>query len=427
MTIQREMRKLSELRNWKDNPRSIKAKDFERLKKQIQKLGQYKPLLVTLDGEVIGGNMRLRAYQELGVQDVWVSVVTPKDENEKLEYALSDNDRVGFYDEDLLANLVPNYNIEWKDYAIDLREPITLEGLIEKFSPTEEDEAPALVDREPESKPGQLFVLGKHRLLCGDSTKVEDVSRLMDKQVADMVFTEPPYNINYKGSGKNTSNKIANDHMSDANFAQFLRDTFARYREIVKDGAGLYVFHSASTQDQFKEAIEDAGFIIKNQLIWNKPSASLGWGDYRYKHEPFFYCGINGSETVFYGDRTNSTIWDFHKRPEDLIKWAKRELESERNGKSTIWSMSRDNVIGYVHPTQKPVILIKTALLNSSKAGDIVVDLFGGSGSTLIACEQTNRACYMMELDPKYCDVIRKRYYKFIGKEDKWQIQAGQQ
>lgn len=128
------MRKLSELRNWKDNPRSIKAKDFERLKKQIQKLGQYKPLLVTPDGEVIGGNMRLKAYQELGVQEVWVSVVTPKDENEKLEYALSDNDRAGFYDEDLLANLVPNYNIEWKDYAIDLKEPVNLGELIDRFS-----------------------------------------------------------------------------------------------------------------------------------------------------------------------------------------------------------------------------------------------------------------------------------------------------
>lgn len=186
----KEYRKTSDLHLWEQNPRNIKPKDFDRLKKQIQELGQYKPLLITPDGEVIGGNMRLRAYRDLGIEDAWVSVVTPKDDAEKLKYALSDNDRAGYYDDDLLANLSSNYpDFSWGDYAVDLQPPTTLD-LILKNDEVVEDEPPEVSEEEPVSKLGEVYQLGRHRLMVGDSTKIEDVEKLMNGQKADMVFTD---------------------------------------------------------------------------------------------------------------------------------------------------------------------------------------------------------------------------------------------
>lgn len=176
-----DFRKIDTLHEWDKNPRSISKDGFNRLKKQISKLGQYKPLLITPNGEVLGGNMRLKAYRELGIEDAWVSVVTPKDESEKLEYALSDNDRAGFYDDDLLANLIPDYpDFNWADYSVDLKEPVNLGELLDRFREVEEDEAPALDVGEAVSKIGEVYQLGRHRLMCGDATKIEDVEKLMD-------------------------------------------------------------------------------------------------------------------------------------------------------------------------------------------------------------------------------------------------------
>lgn len=268
-----------------------------------------------------------------------------------------------------------------------------------------------------------------HRILCGDSADPAQVEKLMGKQRADMVFTDPPYNVNYKGQGKETSNKILMDNVSDDQFLGFLRMVFKNYATYAKEGAGNYVFHASVTQAVFEQAMKENGFEIKNQLIWNKPVAALGWGDYQWKHEPFFYAGRKGASTVFYGDRKNKTVWDFHQDEEQLIKFIKREKLAETQGKTTIWTMKRDNVQGYVHPTQKPVELICHALANSSKRGDIVMDLFGGSGSTLIASHKSARVCYTMEMDPIYVDTIVKRYLDYTetteviknGKKTTWE------
>jgi DNA modification methylase len=254
-----------------------------------------------------------------------------------------------------------------------------------------------------------------HRVLCGDSTKIEDVERLMDGKKADMVFTDPPYNINYKGQGKNTSNTIIADNVLEDEFDKFLDRVFENYSKNAKDGAGVYVFHASRTQSQFEKALNKNGYEIKNQLIWNKPMSALGWGNYRWKHEPFFYAGKKDKQIVFYGDRTHSTVWDFQKTEQQLLNWARKQKKAEAEGKTTVWSMKRDNVQEYVHPTQKPVELISYAFFNSTKGEDIVMDLFLGSGSTLIASEKTGRICYGMELDPKYIDVIVERYCEYTG------------
>lgn len=228
-----------------------------------------------------------------------------------------------------------------------------------------------------------------------------------------MVFTDPPYNIDYKGKGKNTSNGIMNDRMENAQFKEFLISAFKVVKDNIKSGAGLYIFHSPTTQREFEDAINANGMHVKQQLVWNKPSAGLGMGEYRSKHEPFFYVVVNGEKANFYGDRTNTTIVDFQKTDAQLIAWAKKQREAEKSGKMTVWTMKREPVQDYVHPTQKPVELVMYAIHNSSKVDDIILDTFLGSGSTLIACEKTNRICYGIELDPRFVDLIVQRYVDY--------------
>lgn len=233
-----------------------------------------------------------------------------------------------------------------------------------------------------------------------------------------MVFTDPPYNVNYHGQGEKTKRGIENDHMESTAFDAFLVAFFKSAADSVKGGAGWYIFHSSSTQDQFKSALEEAGLEVRAQLIWNKPTAALGWGDYRWKHEPFFYAGKKDTKLTFYGDRTHKTVVDFHASEKALLNWAKREKRLEAEGKTTIWSMKRDKVADYEHPTQKPVELITYALVNSSKEGDIVLDPFAGSGSTLVAAEKTGRTGYAIELDPTFADVIVQRMVDYTGQTE---------
>jgi DNA modification methylase len=218
--------------------------------------------------------------------------------------------------------------------------------------------------------------------------------------------------------------------MTDVAFDTFLSTFFQAAVTAVKAGGGWYVFHSSSTQDQFKLAMESAGLEVRAQLIWNKPTAALGWGDYRWKHEPFFYGGKKETKLTFYGDRTHATVIDMHKTEKELIAFIKREKRLELEGKTTIWTMKRDKVNEYVHPTQKPVELITYALVNSSKAGDVVLDPFCGSGSTIIAAQKTDRVCFGCELDLGFCDIIIQRYVDYTGntkiikngKEEHWEI-----
>lgn len=361
---------ISKLKEWKDNPRSIKKKDFERLKRQIEKLGQYKPLLITPDGLVIGGNMRLKAYRELGIKEIWVSVVEPKDKNEMMEYALSDNDRAGFYDADLLANISPEFDINWEDYAVDLKPPITLEDLIEPS--IEEDEIPELSQEPPDSVRGEIYKLDRHRLMCGDSTKKKDVEKLMDGKRADMVFTDPPYNIDFDYENYE-------DSKSPEEYLEFCKKWF--------------------------------------NILWDISIGTIA-----------ITCGI-----------WNAGVWDSVRKPKWVIAWIKMNgmsrtplLGMNKWEPVLLWRPKRDRDIDVIeattdrikglheeHPSPKPLRLIATLLRRFSNKNNKVLDVFGGSGSTLIACEQTNRICYMMEIDPRYCDVIRKRYNNYIENNKK--------
>lgn len=385
MSLSRDIRSIDTLHAWEKNPRTISPENLERLKKQIQSLGQYKPLLITKDGTVLGGNMRLKAYKELGIKDIWVSVVDAPTEEQKIEYALSDNDRAGKYEEDMLEGLIKEFpDVSWNDYSVDLSAPALVMDLMDSNQEIEEDEPPAVAEGEPDSKLGEVYQLGRHRLMCGDATKIEDVEKLMDGKKADMVFTDPPYGVEYEGGMKEWE-QIKNDGKD--NFCDFLTQALTTIKVVSKEGAGWYVWHGGLRAKDVYQAFDNIGEEKRTQIIWNKNRLAAGWGDYRYKHECCVYR--NGQ---FYGGRDQTTVWDV--------------------------AIDQD----YVHPTQKPIKLINMAIKNSSKEEDNILDLFGGSGSTLIACEQTNRTCYMMELDPKYCDVIRTRYKNYLdnkGKQDK--------
>jgi len=230
-----------------------------------------------------------------------------------------------------------------------------------------------------------------------------------------MVFTDPPYNVDYSGRGQETSRTIKNDNMPEAKFRAFLRDAFAGMRQAADEKAPVYVCYASRTHREFEDGLNANGYEVKNQIIWVKAVASMGWGDYRWKHEPILYCRQAGKPIPFYGARDQYTEWAEELTDDELLAKVKAMIEKDESGGSTVWRIGRES--NYVHPTQKPVQLVKTALKNSSRRGDVVYDPFAGSGSTLISCEQTRRRCFTMELDPTFCDVVVERWQQFTGQK----------
>ncbi len=400
------------------NPRAATKKEAAELKKSLERFGFVEPVVVNSDPKrkniIIGGHFRVRTAKDLGIKEVPVHYVKISEEKKERELNLRLNKNLGHWDAELLVEFDENMLL---DVGFESGELDAMFADLKLDEDNDKDDEVPEVAEESTTQIGEIWKLGRHRIMCGDATNPEHIKKLMDGQQADVVFTDPPYNVNYKGHGKKTSNGIANDNMADSAFGKFLEKVFKNYVEAVKAGAGLYVFHSSSSQAQFEYAIEKAGMEVKNQLIWNKPAAALGWGDYRWKHEPFFYCAVKGKKVQFYGDRKHSTVWDFQKTDAQLFAWAQKMKRAEEQGKTTVWSMARDKVGEYVHPTQKPVELIVYALRNSSKSGDLVLDFFMGSGSTLIAAEKSERSCFGLELDPKYVDVIIKRWEDYTGEK----------
>jgi len=387
--IKQEQVPLSSLKNWAKNPRSILEKDFERLKRQIKSLGIYSPLVINEESIVLSGNMRLRAFQELNIDPVWVTIVEARDEKTMLEYALSANDRAGAYQDQELAELIqsiPEINLE--DFKVDLGQAISIGDVLERFGPgPEEIEAPEPPEN-PVSKLGEIYQLGRHKLGCMDSTVKENVEKLMGGEKADMVFTDPPYGMgldtDYSGMvGIHQGNKypkvIGDDKPFDYRWFDFLDDV----KEQFWWGADYYV-----------ETLPNFG-KLGSWFVWDKTQGGI----------------------------SPNTAYDKMFGSNFEMCWSKQK--HKRNVISYVWKgffgLSQEDTKSRIHPTQKPRELINWFIKQFAKDNDIVLDLFGGSGSTLIACEQTNRTCYMMEIDEKYCDVIRKRYENFVGKEDKWQ------
>jgi len=374
------------------NPRTHSDAQDAQIAASIAAFGFNNPILVDTKAGIIAGHGRLLAARKLQLAEVPIIVLDHLTEAQKRAYILADNQlalNAGWDDTLLAAELTALQN---EDFNLDLigfedQELARLlaaqdaaEGL------TDEDAVPELPET-PISTLGDLWILGDHRLLVGDATDTDAVERLMAGAPADLVFTDPPYNVDYEGYTEERL-KIKGDRMSDADFKKFLEAAFRSYRTVVKPGASMYLCHSSSWQREFQDALEVAGFEVRCQIIWAKNTFAWGFGRYKFQHEPMFYCHVAGEKDSWYGDKTQSTLWH-EKKP----------------------------AANRIHPTAKPVELIERALLNSSKSGAVVADLFGGSGSTLIGCERRDRQARLMEIDPKYADCIVRRYQEYTGKQ----------
>ena len=367
------------------NPRVIKDENFAKLVKSLQdfpEMLEKRPLVcfTDVDGKVVvlGGNMRLKAAKECGMKQLPIILADDWTEEQKNEFLIKDN--VGFGDwnwEEITADWDVEQLGEWGlDIPADFSEEEVLEA--------QEDEFNGVPPKEPYTVLGDLYEIGDHRLLCGDSTQTDTFEKLMQGEFADMVVTDPPYNVAYQGSN---GLKIENDNMEDSKFYQFLYDFFTSCNTFLKKGSAWYVWHADIEGINFRTAFKNAGIKLSSCLIWNKNVLVMGRGDYHWKHEPCLYGWKEGAAHKWYFDRKQTTVINFDK--------------PQRNGE---------------HPTMKPIGLFAYQIGNSSKSGDIVIDAFGGSGTTMVACDQLKRKARLVEFDPKYCDVIVARMIK-LNKE----------
>ena len=387
-----EWRQIADLIPYARNARTHSDEQVAQIAASIKEFGWTNPILVDGDNGIIAGHGRLAAARKLGNTEVPVIELTGLSEAQKRAYILADNKLAlnAGWDIDLLAEELKelkdlNFDLELtgfsdKELADFLTEEV--EGL------TDEDAVPD-VPEEPKTKLGDIYQLGNHRLMCGDSCSLTDMEKLCDGQLVDMWLTDPPYNVAYEGKTKDALT-IQNDSMGDDQFRQFLRDAYVTADLVMKPGAVFYIWHADSEGYNFRGAAQDAGWKVRQCLIWKKSTMVMGRQDYHWKHEPCLYGWKEGAGHLWAADRKQTTILEFDK--------------PSRNGE---------------HPTMKPVALFEYQMLNNTKGGDIVLDSFGGSGTTLLAAEKNGRYARLMELDPKYCDVIVKRWEDFTGKKAK--------
>ena len=394
-----EQVKLDKLIPYARNSRTHSDGQVAQIAASIKEFGFTNPVLIDETGSIIAGHGRVMAARKLALADVPSIRLTHLTDAQKKAYVIADNKlalNAGWDDEMLAVELTDlkdmGFDLDLTGFSTDeieaLLAPTGTEGLTDEDAVPEVPEAPVTVL-------GDVWLLGKHRVMCGDSTSIDAVEKLMDGQKADMVFTDPPFNVGVAGGTRDARDKknyrsgeiIKNDALRDGDFLQFLTDAFATMALVIKDGAAVYVAHSDKEAFNFALAFRNAGFITRQIIIWAKQSFVFGRSDYHPQHEPILYGWKDGAAHNFYGERNQSTVWNID-----------RPMRSEKE-----------------HPTQKPVALVEKAITNSSKSGDFLFEPFGGSGSTLIACEKTGRINRSMELDPKYCDVIVQRWQEFTG------------
>lgn len=374
------------------NPRKkLKAgdKEYEKIKNSIVEFGYVEPIIVNYDMTVIGGHQRLTVLKDLGYTEVECVVLHIEDEHKVKALNVALNKITGAWNEQLLADLL--VDLQSADFNTDLTgfEPAEIDQLFSKVHNkkiAEDDfDVDAQLQQPTVTKPGDLWLLGPHRILCGDSLLPESYEKLMDGKRANLVLTDPPYNVNVE----ETAGRIKNDNMSDEDFYKFLFAAFVNMEQNMESDASIYVFHADSKGLIFRQAFHDAGFYLSGCCIWKKDRLVLGRSPYQWQHEPCLFGWKVGGKHQWYSDRKQTTIWEYD-RP----------------------SSSKD------HPTMKPIALMAYPIQNSCMSNCIVLDPFSGSGSTLLACEQTNRICYGIELDEKFVDVIVARYIEQTGDAD---------
>jgi len=385
------MTRVGDLTPYARNSRTHSDEQIAQIAASIKEFGWTNPILIDGEKGIIAGHGRLKAAMRLGLEEIPAIELSHLTEIQKKALIIADNKLAlnAGWDNELLGLELEELELEGLDLSLTgfgeeeisaLKPEVVNEGL------TDEDAVPDPPE-EPITKPGDIWILGKHRLMCGDSTSIDHLEKLCNGRQVDMWLTDPPYNVAYEGKTKDALT-IKNDSMSDDTFRQFLRDAYTAADAVMKSGAVFYIWHADSEGYNFRGAAQDAGWKVRQCLIWKKSTMVMGRQDYHWKHEPCLYGWKEGAGHLWAADRKQTTILEFDK--------------PSRNGE---------------HPTMKPVALFEYQMLNNTKGGDIVLDSFGGSGTTLVAAEKNGRVAYLMELDPKYCDVIVKRWEEFTGKK----------
>ena len=372
---------LDDLIPYENNPRhNDDAVDY--VAESIKEFGFKVPIIIDKGNVIVAGHTRYKAAKKLGINEVPCLVADDLTDEQIKAFRLADNKvaEIATWDFEKLDLELSTLEMDMELFGFEPYEDTEPQEVVE-------DDYEVEVPEEPKAKYGDIYQLGKHRLMCGDSTSIDDVSKLMNGETVDLLITDPPYNVNYEGGTKNKLT-IMNDKMDNDNFRQFLSDAFTCADSVMKPGAAFYIWHADSEGYNFRGACFDVGWEVKQCLVWNKNSLVLGRQDYHWKHEPCLYGWKSGASHNWYADRKQTTVLDFD-RP-------------SRNAE---------------HPTMKPIPLFDYQIQNNTKKDDVVLDLFGGSGTTLMAAEQNNRTAYLMELDPKYVDVIINRWEQFTGKK----------
>ncbi len=373
---------LKNIKQYEKNPRK-NDEAVGPVAESIKEFGFKSPIIVDKDNVIVAGHTRYKAAKRLKLKEVPCIVADDLTEEQIKAFRLADNKvgEIAEWDFDLLNMELESISFDMSSFGFNI--------LNEEEKEIEEDdydlEEKLKNIEEPKSKYGDIYQLGKHRLMCGDSTKIEDVEKLMNGNKVDLLITDPPYNVNYEGGN---GLKIKNDNMDNDNFRKFLTDAFSTADSVMKEGAVFYIWHADSEGYNFRGACFDNNWKVRQCLIWNKNSMVMGRQDYHWKHEPCLYGWKDGASHLWASDRKQTTILDFDKPTKNAE-----------------------------HPTMKPVKLFDYQIKNNTKKDDIVLDLFGGSGTTLIACEQNGRISYNMELDPKYVDVIIDRWETLTGEK----------
>jgi len=373
------------------NSRTHSPEQVGQIAASIKEFGFRNPILVDGVG-IIAGHGRLMAAQKLGLDKVPTIDCSDMTKSQKKAYIIADNKLAmnAGWDTTMLTVEMKDLEDEGFDLKLTGFDDKELDALLNVIEGTDgltdEDSVPD-VPEKPKTKLGDIYILGNHRLMCGDSTSIDSVEKLMNGQLADQLVTDPPYNIAYEGGSKKRE-QIKNDEMADEEFRQFLKDVYIAANAVMKAGAVFYIWHADTEGYNFRGAARDMGWKVRQTLIWNKDNSAFGRSDYHWKHEPCLYGWKEGAAHLWAADRKQTTV-----------------IECKRPSKSDL------------HPTMKPVELMEYQILNNTKGSDIVLDLFGGSGSTMIAAEKIGRKSCLMELDPKYCDVIVKRWEDFTGKQ----------
>ena len=391
MTTTKEMQlvPIEKLVPYVNNARTHSPEQINKLRSSLREFGFINPVIIDRDYGVIAGHGRILAAKEEGIKDIPCVFADHLTEAQKKAYIIADN-RMAMdagWDEELLRVEIEALQAEAFDLSLTGFDEKELADLFQEDSEVEDDDFDVDGElKEPAvTQMGDVWTLGRHRLVCGDSTKEETYEVLMQGQKANLVLTDPPYNVNYEGA----AGKIKNDNMAGDKFYQFLLDAFINMEKVMANDASIYVFHADTEGLNFRKAFADAGFYLSGCCIWMKPSLVLGRSPYQWQHEPCLYGWKKKGKHQWYADRKQTTIWSFEK--------TKKNTD---------------------HPTMKPIPLLAYPIKNSTMSNTLVLDPFGGSGSTLIACEQTDRSCFTIELDEKFCDVIVKRYIEQVGSAD---------